>query len=174
MFAPHAGAVDLSIGATAGAAQGHTDCLAAQPCDHSGGFGRLEATGRFDGGLEVNASYFHAGTFKGRDQQDQAIYGGDFQVGAVGLTAGYAWRFEPAWRLQARAGVAGVRTHFRYDDPFSGTADKTTLQPLAGVGLAYTVTPSLDLGVDYDETRFIVHESRGPLRMLGVSIQYKF
>ena len=174
IFGTPAEATELSLGATAGPAQGRTDCLSGQPCDHSGGFGKLEVTGRWDGGLELGASYFHAGAFKGRDQLDEAIYGGNFSLDALGLTAGYGWRFAPAWRLVGRAGVAAVRTHFRYDDPYSGTANKTTLQPLAGVGLAYAVTPKVDIGIAYDETRFKAHQSHGPLRMPGVSLRWNF
>ena len=48
------------------------------------------------------------------------------------------------------------------------------LQPLAGIGVGYAVSPALRVGLDYDITRFKAHESRGPLQMLGLAVQYSF
>ena len=173
-WAQGAAAVDFSVAAAVGPAQGRIDCIAAQPCDRHGGFGMLEGTGRFDGGLEIGVRYVHAGVFKGRDQNAEAIYGGDFRADAIGLTAGYGWQLGPAWRLTGRAGAAAVHTRFRYDAPFSGTAGKTTLQPLVGLGVTYALSHDLAVGLDYDETRFKVHATHGPLRMPGLSLHWNF
>ena len=67
-----------------------------------------------------------------------------------------------------------MRTRFDYANTVWGSASKTTLQPLAGLGLAYAVSPMLRIGVDYDATRFKVHTTHGPLQMLGVAAQYSF
>ena len=168
-------AADVDIGLTLGPANGRTDCIDGLPCSHGGSFAKLSAGYHPAGGLELDASYFHAGTFKGRDQtSDGTVYGGDFKTDAFGLTAGYGWRFSPGWRLSGRAGAAILRAHFDYDAPFSGSVGKTTLQPLLGVGLVHAVTPALSVGVDYDETRFKVHASHGPLRMPGASLYWTF
>ena len=51
---------------------------------------------------------------------------------------------------------------------------RTTLQPLAGVGVGYAITPAVRIGVDYDVTRFKVYRTQGSLRMLGVAAQFSF
>lgn len=40
--------------------------------------------------------------------------------------------------------------------------------------MAYAITPTLRVGLDYDLTRFKVHTTRGQLQMLGVAAQYSF
>src|SRR5436190_818493 len=76
--------------------------------------------------------------------------------------------------LAARARAASVKTDFSYAPPFDGSKSKTTLQPLAGLGIGYAVTPALRVGLDYDITRFKAHDTRGPLQMLGLAMQYSF
>ena len=49
-----------------------------------------------------------------------------------------------------------------------------TFALLAGLSLAYAITPNWQLSLDVDETRFKVHTTRGSLRMLGVAAQYAF
>lgn len=172
---PAAHAADFGLAIGAGPARARVDCLDGLPCDRSGNFAKVTASYRLDSGVELRGSYFHAGTFKGRDvTPGGTVYGGDFKTNALGLTAGYGWRFAPGWRLSGRAGFALVRTGFDYDSPFSGSVDKTTLQPLAGIGLSYALTPQLGIGVEYDESRFKVHETHGSLRMPSVSLQYTF
>jgi hypothetical protein len=67
-----------------------------------------------------------------------------------------------------------VRTRFDYAAPFAGDVSKSTTQPLAGLSLGYRIAPQWQLSLDYDETRFKVHTTRGSLRMLGVAAQYTF
>ena len=175
MPVPAGAANDFSIGVGAGAARGHVDCVASFACDRSGTAASVSAGWRFGDGFDVRAQYFGAGGFKGGDASPLGTeFGGKFKVGAIGLTGGYTWTFAPAWSLSGRLGVASVRTRFEYADPFSGSASKTTTQPLAGVGLGYAITPQVRLGLDYDATRFKVHTTHGSLQMLGVSAQYSF
>lgn len=56
----------------------------------------------------------------------------------------------------------------------SGSVSKTTTQPLAGLSLGYAVTPAVRVGLDYDVTRFKVHQTRGSMQTLGLSAQYAF
>ena len=170
-----AAAGDFSIGLGAGADHGRTDCLASYPCDHSSAYWKLSAGYRFAEAVELQAIYFDAGKFKGADTTPLGTeFGGSFKVSGFGLSAGYRWGFSPGWSLVARAGAASVRTRFDYAPPFDGSASKTTLQPLVGVGVGYSVTSALRVGLDYDLTRFKAHETRGPLQMLGLAAQYSF
>jgi OmpA-like transmembrane domain len=123
----------------------------------------------------VQLAYFGAGRFDGGDTTPLGTeFGGSFKVEGIGLSAGYRWTFAPAWSAVARFGAASMRTRFDYANDIAAGVSKTTLQPLAGVGIAYAITPALRLGVDYDVTRFMVHTTRGSLRMLGLAAQYSF
>jgi len=123
----------------------------------------------------VQASAFDAGHFTGGDTTPLGTeFGGTFKVSGLGLTAGYRWDFAPSWSLVGRAGLAAMRTRFDYANPAFGSARKTTTQPLLGLGLGYTITPTVRLSLDCDVTRFKVHTTRGSLQMLGVAAQYSF
>ncbi len=175
MAPPVRAANDFSIGVGVGAARGRVDCVASFPCDHSGSSAGISAAYRFTDSVELRAAYFGAGSFKGGDTSPLGTkFGGTFKVGAIGLTGGYTWLFAPSWSLTGRAGVASVRTRFDYENAVWGSASKTTLQPLLGVGIAYAITPTIRVGIDYDATRFKVHTTRGPLQMLGVAAQFSF
>jgi predicted porin len=172
---PARAANDFSIGIGAGAARGRVDCVASFPCDRSGTAASASAAWRFGDGFDLRAQYFGAGSFKGGDTSPLGTeFGGTFKVGAIGFTGGYTWTFAPQWSLSGRLGLASVRTRFDYASPFTGSASKTTTQPLGGVSLGYAFTPQIRLGLDYDATRFKVHTTHGPLQMLGVSAQYSF
>ena len=172
---PVRAAKDFSIGVGAGAASGRVDCVASFACDRSGTSASVSAAYRFTDSIDARVQYFGAGSFKGGDTTLLGTeFGGSFKVGAIGLTGGYTWIFAPSWSLTGRAGFASVRTRFDYQNAVWGSASKTTLQPLLGVGIAYAITPTIRLGIDYDATRFKVHTTRGPLQMLGVAAQFSF
>jgi hypothetical protein len=172
---PARAANDFSIGIGGGAARGRVDCVASFPCDRSGTSASVSAAYRFSDSIDLRAQYFGAGSFKGGDTSPLGTeFGGTFKVAAIGLTGGYTWIFAPDWSLSGRLGIASVRTRFEYADPFTGSASKTTTQPLLGASLGYAITPQVRLGLDYDTTRFKVHTTRGPLQMLGVSAQFSF
>ena len=173
--APEARAADWSVGFAAGPAQGRVECVDAFPCDRSGAFWKIAGAWRATPEVELQLSAFGTGKFDGGDTTDLGTaFGGDFRVNGLGFTAGYRWALAPGWSVAARLGVASVRTRFGYAAPFDGSRSKTLAQPLGGIGIAYELTPQWRLGLDYDETRFKVHEQRGALRMLGVSAQYGF
>lgn len=166
---------EFSVGLGAGADRGRVDCVASFACDRSGGNSKLTGGYRFAEAVDVQAVYFDAGKFKGGDTTPLGTeFGGTFKVSGFGVSAGYRWDLAPGGSLTARAGAASVRTRFIYENTVWGSASKTTLQPLAGLGIAYAVSPSLRVGVDYDVTRFKVHTTRGPLQMLGLAAQYSF
>lgn len=166
---------DLSIGAGAGLDRGKTDCVDVYACDHASSHAKVFLGYRVVDGIELQALAFDAGRFDGGDTTALGTaFGGRFKVSGIGLAAGYRWSFMPDWSLKGQLGVASVRTRFDYAAPFSGSASQTTTQPLAGLSLAYAITPSWQLSLDYDETRFKVHTTRGSLRMVGVAAQYAF
>lgn len=168
-------AQDFSVGLAAGPDRGRVDCVATFPCDRSSTHWKLTGAYRFADSYDLQLAYFGAGRFEGGDTTPLATaFGGTFRVSGVGLTAGYRWAFAPGWSAVGRLGAASVRTRFEYADALAADVSKTTLQPLAGVGLAYAISPSVRVGVDYDVTRFKVHTTRGPLRMLGLAAQFSF
>ncbi len=168
-------AADFSIGVGAGADRGRVDCVGSFPCDRSGTHWKLSAGYRLSETVDVQAVYFDAGRFKGGDTTPLGTeFGGKFEVSGFGVTGGYRWKLAPSWSLGARAGFAAVRTRFDYARADLDSASKTTLQPLAGLGLAYAITPAVRLGLDYDVTRMKVHTTRGSLQMLGLAAQYAF
>ena len=168
-------AADFSIGASVGADRGRVDCVASFPCDRSGTHWKLSAGYRLNETVDVQAVYFDAGRFKGGDTTPLGTeFGGKFKVNGFGLTGGYRWALAPSWSLVARVGFAAVGTRFDYARADLDSARKTTLQPLAGLGLAYAITPSVRLGLDYDVTGFKVHTRRGSMQMLGLAAQYAF
>ncbi len=170
-----ASAGDFSIGVGAGADRGRVDCVASFDCDRSGSFAKVFAGYRWSDAVDLQVLYFDAGHFKGGDTTPLGTrFGGTFKVDGLGLTVGYRWDVAPAWSVTARAGAASVKTRFDYANDLAASVSKTTLQPLAGLGIAYAVTPQLRIGVDYDVTRFKVHTTRGPLQMLGVAAQFSF
>ena len=173
--APLAGAADFSIGVGGGADRGRVDCVASFPCDRSSAYAKLYAGYQLGQTIDLQVVHFDGGSFKGGDTTPLGTeFGGKFKVNGLGLSAGYRWAFAPAWSLGARAGLARVRTHFDHANPVWGSASQTTTQPLLGVGIAYAITPTIRLGLDYDMTRFKVHTTRGPLKMLGLAAQFSF
>ena len=170
-----AAATDFSVGLGAGADQGRVDCVASFPCERSSAHAKLFAGYRFSGAIDVQAVYFDAGRFKGGDTTPLGTeFGGTFKVSGFGVTGAYRWGFAPSWSLTARAGLASVRTRFDYANTVWGSASETTTQPLLGLGVAYAITPTVRLGLDYDVTRLKVYKTRGSLQMLGVAAQFSF
>ena len=155
-------AADFSVGLAAGADRGRVDCVASFPCDRSSAHWKLFAGYRLNEAIDVQAVWFDAGRFQGGDTTPLGTeFGGTFKVSGLGLTAGYRWEFAPSWSLTGRAGAASVRTRFDYANPVWQSVSKTTLQPLAGLGVAYAITPTLRLGIDYDVTRFMCTRRAG-------------
>ena len=166
---------DVSVGLGAAASHGEGRCVDAFPCDRSSGGGKVFGAYRFDDAWDAQVLYFGGHSFKGGDTTSLGTeFGGTFKVSGLGLSAGYRWTLAPEWSLTGRAGIAAVRTRFDYADIDLDSASKSTAQPLAGLRLAYRATPQVDIGLDYDVTRFKVHTTRGPLHMLGLSVQFKF
>jgi len=170
-----AGAQSFSVGVAAGAADGRVECIDIFPCDRSGNSWKVTGAWRFATPFDVQLAAFGAAKYKGGDRTALGTpFGGDFSIEGIGVTAGYWWSFAPRWNLVGRIGGASVRTKFDYAPPFSGSRSKTELEPLAGLGVAFDVTPQLRVGIDYDETRFKAHTRHGSLRMLGAAAQYSF
>ncbi len=170
-----AGAQSFSIGVAAGPDQGRVDCVASFPCDRSSSHWKLSGAWRFVDDWEAQLSYFGGGRFRGGDPiPSEGDFGGTFRVEGIGLTAGYRWNFAPGWSAVGRLGAASTRTRFEYANALAGDVSKTTLQPLAGIGIGYALTPSVRIGVDYDVTRFKVYRTQGSLRMLGLAAQFSF
>ena len=168
-------AADFSVGVGAGTGRGRGECVDSFSCDRSNSYWKFVAGYRLSEPVDVQAVYFDAGRFKGGDTTPLGTdFGGRFEVSGFGLTGGYRWVLAPSLSFGARAGLAAVRTRFDYERADLGTASKTTLQPLAGLGLAYAITPNVRLSLDYDVTRFKVHSTRGSLQMLGLAAQYSF
>lgn len=166
----------FSVGIGAGADRGRVDCVASFDCNRSSTHLKLTAAYRFDDHIDLQLAYFDAGHFKGGDLTPMFAtpFGGTFKVGGFGLTAGYRYSFAPLWSATVRAGVASMRTRFEYANPAYGSVSQSNAEPLLGLGVAYSVSPDVRIGLDYDVTRFKVYTSRGPLQMLGVGLQYSF
>ena len=174
-FAAAASAQNFSVGIGAGPDRGRVDCVASFPCDRSSTHFKLTGAWRFADAWDAQLAYFGAGRFQGGDPIPAGgEFGGTFRVNGVGLTAGYRWTFAPAWSGVARIGAASMRTRFEYAGALAPSVSQTNLQPLAGVGIGYAISPALRVGVDYDATRFKVHTKRGPLSMLGLAAQVSF
>lgn len=174
-FSAAAAAADFSVGVGAGVDRGRVDCVASFACDRSGTHGKLTAGYRVAEAVELQLIGFASSAFKGGDTTPLGTeFGGSFEVAGVGLSAGYRWDFAPGWNLAGRAGAAVVRTRFTYRIDAYGSAGKTRLEPLAGVGIGYAISPQWTVGVDYDMTRFKVHTRQGNLQMLGVAARYSF
>lgn len=177
-LATGAAAADFSVGLGGGVSRGRTDCLAALPCDRADSHAKVFFGYRpikANDAIELQAAYFDAGRFQGADATPLGTpFGGGFKVSGLAFTGGYRWAFRPDWSLTGRLGIASVRTRFSYDAPFSGDVSKTVTEPYAAVSLGLAVTPAWQLSLDLDQTRFKVHTTRGPLRMLGVSAQFSF
>lgn len=169
----HAGGVELGL--TAGGDRGHVTCVDTFACERGSGFVKASAGWRFDNGVDVQLHVIDAGRFKGGDTTKLGTdFGGTFKVSAIGVTAGWRWSFAPQWELGLRGGVATVRARFDYENSAWGSRSKTTIQPLAGIGIGYAITPQWRVGVDYDATRIKANNEHGPLQMLGASVRYAF
>ena len=168
-------AADFSVGLGAGVDRGRVDCVASFPCDRSSSHLKLTGAWRFADPWDVQLAYFSAGRFQGGDPiPGGGEFGGTFRVDGVGLSAGYRWDVAPGWSAVARFGASSMRTRFAYANTLAADVSKSTVQPLAGVGIGYAITPSVRLGIDYDVTRFKVHTKNGSLHMLGVAAQFSF
>ncbi len=165
----------FSVGIAAGPDRGRVDCVTSFPCDRASTQFELSGAWNFADAWDAQLAYFRAGSFQGGDPIPAGgEFGGTFRVSGVGLTAGYRWTFAPGWSAVARLGAAGIRTRFEYVNALAADVSQTTLQPLAGVGIGYAVTPSVRIGVDFGVTRFKVYRTQGSLRMLGLAAQFSF
>lgn len=165
----------FSVGLGAGASRGRVDCVESFPCDRSSGFAKIFAGYRVADAVDLQAMVFGGANFRGGDTTPLGTrYGGKFKVEGFGLTAGGTWIFAPAWSVTARAGLADVHARFDDQNPAYPNSSQNTVQPLLGVGIAYAITPSIRIGVDYDVTRFKAYTTHGPLQMLGVAAQFSF
>ncbi len=165
----------LSIGAGASVVHGRTDCVSSYPCDRRDAAFKLFGAYRVAESIELQALVLQTGRLQGGNTTLAGTdFGGDFKVQAFGLTGGYRWPLAGGWLLKANAGIAAVRTRFRYAAPYTGETSKTVAQPLVGLGVAYPLAPGWELSLDYDATRFKVHTQYGNLQMLGVSARYSF
>ena len=170
-----AAAADFSVGLGSGLDQGKVDCVASFACDRSSSYAKFYGGYQVTEAIDVQLVYFGAGRFKGGDTTPLGTqFGGTFKVNGFGVTAGYRWEFAPSWSAFAYAGLASVRTRFDYASEATGSVSQTTIQPLLGLGLAFAITPSTRLGLDYVDTRMKVHTTRGSLRMLGLAAQFSF
>ena len=170
-----AGAQGFSIGLAAGPDRGRVDCVASFPCDRSSSHFKVTGAYRFADAWDAQLAYFSAGRFRGGDPiPGGGEFGGTFRVDGVGLSAGYRWDVAPGWSTVARLGASSMRTRFAYANAFAADVSKSTVQPLAGIGIGYAITPSVRLGIDYDVTRFKVYTKNGSLHMLGVAAQFSF
>ena len=168
-------AADFSVGVGVGADRGRVDCVASFPCERGSAHGKVFAGYQINETVDVQAVFFDAGRFKGGDTTPLGTeFGGTFKVSGFGVTGGYRWQLAPSWSLGGRAGIAAVRTRFDHANTAFGSASKTTLQPLFGLGIAVAITPAVRLSLDYDLTRFKVHTTRGPLQMLGLAAMVSF
>jgi len=168
-------AADFSVGIGGGVDRGRVDCVASFPCDRSSSHFKLTGAWRFADAWDAQLAYFSAGRFQGGDPiPGGGEFGGTFRVDGVGLSAGYRWDFAPGWSAVARFGATSMRTRFEYANALLPDVSKSTLQPLAGIGVGYAITPSVRVGIDYDVTRFKVYTKNGSLRMLGVAAQFSF
>lgn len=175
LFAGAAVAADFSIGVGAGADHGKVDCVESFVCDRSSAYAKLTGSYRLAEAVDLQAMVFSAGKFKGGNTTPLGTdFGGSFKVRGFGLTAGYRLDLAPGWSATARAGVAAVRTRFEHENDAWGSASKTRLQPLVGIGIGYAVTPAVTVGIDYDVTRFKVHTQQGVLQMLGLAVRHSF
>ena len=170
-----ANAQGFSVGVGGGIDRGRVDCVASFPCDRSSSHLKLTGAWRFADAWDAQLAYFSAGRFQGGDPiPGGGEFGGTFRVDGIGLSAGYRWDLAPGWSAVARFGAASMRTRFQYANALLPDVSKSTLQPLAGIGIGYAITPSVRLGIDYDVSRFKVHTRNGSLRMLGVAAQFSF
>ena len=168
-------AQSLSIGVGGGVDRGRVDCVSSFPCDRSGSHFKLTGGYGFGNGWDAQLVYLHGGNFQGGDPiPGGGEFGGTFRVDGVGLSAGYRVDIANDWSVVARLGASSMRTRFAYANALLPDVSKTTVQPLAGIGIGYQVTPSVRLGIDYDVTRFKVYTKNGSLRMLGVAAQFSF
>ena len=170
-----AAAADMSVGLAVGIDNGRVDCVVSAPCDHRSNSFKANLRYRVGAAADVELSLFNVGRFEGGGTTPLGTeFGGTFKVSGVALSAGYRWDLAPRWSLRAHAGLASVRTSFDYINPVWGRASQTTVQPVVGVGLAYALSPTVSVGVDADLTRLKVHTRRGPVRVLGASMQFSF
>lgn len=170
-----ASAESYSIGIGGGTDRGRVDCVATFACDRSNSHFKLTGAWRFADAWEVQLAYIGAGRFGGGDPIPAGgEFGGTFRVDGVALSAGYRWDFAPQWSAVARLGAASMRTRFTYANALADDVSKSTVQPFAGIGIGYAITPLVQVGIDYDATRFKVHTRNGSLRMLGLAAQYSF
>ena len=170
-----ADAQSFSVGVGGGVDRGHVDCVSSFPCDRSSSHFKLTGAYRFADAWDAQLVFLGAGRFQGGDPiPGGGEFGGTFRVDGVGLTAGYRFDIAKDWSAVARLGASSMRTRFQYANALLPDVSKSTVQPLAGIGVGYQVTPSVRVGIDYDVTRFKVYTRNGSLRMLGAAVQFSF
>lgn len=147
------------------------DCAGTSACDNSGSGIKLVGGYEFGNGFSLEAGYVSFGKFRAT-------------VDGIGLTAkptafllggAFAMPFSETWGLNARLGVAQVKTKIDARvGAASGSTSDSNAKAYAGVGLTYALSKAVafELGVDSTQAEF--EGEKGTVRMFSLGATVKF
>jgi Outer membrane protein beta-barrel domain len=161
-------------GIGAGAAQQSTLCAAGAPCSNSKPGLKLFAGYQLDGPWVGELAYMRGiSKFTASDSNATQVWFGSYQAQALGASAGYNFSLGPV-QWQARAGLAFVQAEFLSATAGVPNSRDSTVQPLLGLGLRHSLSPSTALRFDLDVTRSKAYTRSGNFSLLTVGIEQRF
>jgi OOP family OmpA-OmpF porin len=154
-----------------GASQINLDCAGTTSCDNKGTGFKLVGGYEFGNGFSLEAGYVSFGKFNAA-------------VDGIGLTAkptafllggAFALPFNESWGLNARLGVAQVKTKIDARvGAASGSTSDSNAKAYAGLGLTYALskTVKFELGVDSTQAEF--EGEKGTVRLVSLGATFAF
>lgn len=163
-------AQDFYASAGAGLARYNVVCGAAGPCDKTAAGWRLAAGWQADPGWGAELLYISAADFKAAGNN----VAGKAEASGMGLAGSYRYPLGNNMALVARLGVARMEGEFTPSTGSLGASGRTSTQVLGGLSLAYDLSKTLVVRLDWDGTRVRMANDAGPLNLVSASLLLRF
>jgi OmpA-OmpF porin, OOP family len=169
----HSAWAQTYIGISGGATRYSADCDSAVRCDKSDMGLKLYGGYKFTPHLALEGGYASLGSFK--TSTNNTVLGREISTSlrssAFSLGGAFFYEFVPHFTAMGRLGLASGKIKVSSE---AGSDSETKINPYAGVGVGYSLTPSLSLNGTLDMNRFKYRGDSQNIFMLGAGITYGF
>jgi hypothetical protein len=153
--------------------QGHLngDCSGVQGCDRNATGGKAMLGYSLGNGLAIEGGYTYFGKFRASNSLvDVRVKPQTLSIGAA-----YTAALNQDWGLVGRVGVARVRTQVSADAGLLSSSDsQNSTQPIIGLAVNYTLSPTVKLELGVDATRAKYEGERTNLHMVSLGARMAF
>jgi hypothetical protein len=171
LLAAGAAQAQVTIGGALGSGHLNVDCTGVNSCKTSDTGYKLNVGYKFNDTLGAELGYIGFGKFSATDAGMSVSLKPTALT--LALTAGLV--ASPDWSLNARLGIANVRTSASASvGNFSGSASHNTTQAYAGFGVAYHLSKSTRLDLALDSSRAEFGGEKAAVRLFSIGATTAF